>query len=428
MKSIIKSVKGTVDFYPEEMALRTWLYDTLRNVSESFGYQEWEGPILETIDLYAAKSGEELVKKQSFVFADRGGKMITLRPELTPSLARMVAKRQHQLSYPLRWWSYGPMWRYERPQKGRTREFFQWNIDLIGVDSPEADAELVAIAARFLQKAGLSADQVCVYVNNRRLMDTSLGGLGISETLRADVIRLIDRRDKLSSEAWETYAAELGLSGEQVEGLKALLGNTGLWKESEELVRFFETIEALGVKDYVRFAPHIIRGLDYYTGIVFEARDYDGEFRAILGGGRYDNLVGDVGGSKLSGTGFAMGDKVIQLVLKKFGCLPAPHELGNRPVLVTVFDDSSLLPSTMLAAELRAAGLKVAIYPKADKLGKQFKYADRIGARVAVVFGPDEQASGQVAVKDLRARTQENVLREHAAKLIAKMLESQAAS
>src|SRR5512139_1933814 len=149
MKPTIQSVKGTRDFYPEDMEVRTWLYNTLRKVSESFGYQEYEGPFLESLDLYAAKSGEELVKEQAFVFPDRGGDLIALRPELTPTLARLVTQRQKQLVYPLRWWSFGPFWRYERPQKGRAREFFQWNIDLIGVDSPEADAEMIAIAASF---------------------------------------------------------------------------------------------------------------------------------------------------------------------------------------------------------------------------------------------------------------------------------------
>ncbi len=163
MEKIIPSVKGTRDFYPEEMAIRSWLYQTLREVSESFGYQEYDGPFLEKIDLYAAKSGEELVKEQAFVFPDRGGDLITLRPELTPSLARMVAQRQRQLTFPLRWWSFGPFWRYERPQKGRTREFFQWNIDLIGANSPESDAELVAICVAFFKKNRFEPDQVGVF-------------------------------------------------------------------------------------------------------------------------------------------------------------------------------------------------------------------------------------------------------------------------
>src|SRR5512145_2571625 len=207
-KSIIQSVKGTREFYPEELAQRNFIYDKVCQASQMFGYQEWDGPFLETIDLYAAKSGEELVKEQSFVFPDRGGDLITLRPELTPSLARLIAQRQKQLVYPVRWWSWGPFWRYERPQKGRTREFFQWNIDLIGVDTPEADAEMAAIAATFLREAGLAPNQVKLLVNSRKLMNDELAGLGIAPEKRPDVLRLIDRRDRLSAEAWEAYAGE----------------------------------------------------------------------------------------------------------------------------------------------------------------------------------------------------------------------------
>src|SRR5512136_3248291 len=169
MKNIIPPVKGTRDFYPEQMAVRNWLYGMVRRISESFGYQEWEAPILEMLDLYAAKSGEELVKKQSFVFKDRGGDEITLRPELTPSLARMVATRQAQLPRPIRWWSFGPMWRYEQPQKGRSREFFQWNVDLLGIENAAADAELVGVAATFFGLIGLTAEEVKIQFNNRRL-------------------------------------------------------------------------------------------------------------------------------------------------------------------------------------------------------------------------------------------------------------------
>ena len=172
MKNPIPPVKGTRDFYPEEMAMRTWLYNTVRGVSECYGYQEWDVPFLETIDLYASKSGEELVRRQSFVFTDRGGDEITLRPELTPSLARMVAACQKEIITPARWWSFGPFWRYERPGRGRSREFFQWNIDLLGVNSPEADAEMIAIAAAFLKAVGLAPEQANIYINNRRFMDT----------------------------------------------------------------------------------------------------------------------------------------------------------------------------------------------------------------------------------------------------------------
>ncbi len=422
MKATIPSLKGTRDFYPEEMAVRTFLYQTARKVSEQFGYQEYDGPFLESVELYAAKSGEELVKEQSFVFPDRGGDLITLRPELTPSLARMVAQRQRQLAYPLRWWSWGPFWRYERPQKGRTREFFQWNIDLIGVDTPAADAEMVAIVATFLQECGLSSQQVKILVNNRSLMDDELSALDIPAELRPSVFRLIDRRDKLSFEQWRTYAQEIGLNETQFQGLQDLLADQNLWQKSPQMQRFFTILDALGFTPYVQYAPHIIRGLDYYTGVVFEVWDVDGEFRAILGGGRYDNLVADVGGDPLSAIGFAMGDLVVSLVLKKFNCLPEQLNTSPAPVLVTVFDADSLPASFQLSAELRQAGLKVACYPEAAKLGKQFKYGDRMGMQVAVVLGPDELAQGKAALKNLRSGEQISVERAAVADAIREML------
>ena len=301
MKNIIQTVKGTREFYPEEMALRKWLYGKISQVSQSFGYQEYDGPFLESIELYAAKSGEELVKEQSFVFPDRGGNLITLRPELTPSLARMVAQRQNQLVYPLRWWSFGPFWRYEKPQKGRTREFFQWNIDLIGVDSPEGDAELVAIAAEFFKAVGLTPSEVKILVNDRRLMDNRISNLGIEKVEdKKKMLGIIDRRDKLSEKDWEDYVVEAGFTTAQLTGLKELLKNKELYKTSATMMRFFDALKALGVEQYVSYDPRVVRGLDYYTGIVFEARDAGESSRAILGGGRYDNLVGEVGGEPLS--------------------------------------------------------------------------------------------------------------------------------
>lgn len=424
MKTSIQSLKGTRDFYPEEMAIRTFLYNTARKVSELFGYQEYDAPFLETIELYAAKSGEELVKEQAFVFPDRGGDLITLRPELTPSLARMVAQRQRQFVYPLRWWSWGPFWRYERPQKGRYREFFQWNIDLIGVDSPMADAEMAAICATFLKQCGLTPDQVQVLVNNRQLVESELHRLGISVEARTEVFRLIDRRDKMSPAAWTDYAAEIGLDTRQLDGLIAILSDETLWQKSPDLVAFFENLKALEVSDYVHYAPQIIRGLDYYTGTVFETWDRDGEFRAILGGGRYDNLVAAVGGDPLPATGFAMGDAVITLVLKKFGCLP--ETLGASPsgVLVTVFDEASQLISLTLANSLRKAGLNVNCYPEPVKLARQFKYAERMGMRAVVVLGPDEQTNGTVTVKDLRNGEQNTILQEKAIEAIRQIIGS----
>jgi histidyl-tRNA synthetase len=423
MKRVVQSVKGTRDFYPEQMAARIWLYNTMRAVAESFGYQEYEAPILESLELYAAKSGEELVKEQSYVFTDRGGSEITLRPELTPSLARMIAQKQNELNFPVRWWSFGPFWRYERPQKGRTREFFQWNVDLLGVSSPEADAENAAVLATFFQRVGLSPQQVLIKVNNRRLIDSRFDAYDIGAEQRPGVSSWIDRREKMTPEAWMAYGKEIGLSPEQITNLKEMLADRDLWKQSDELTRFFAVIDALGLSDYVIFDGSIMRGLLYYTGTVFEAWEVGGDIkRSILGGGRYDNLTRDVGGDPIPGVGFAMGDVVIMLILEKYGLLPEELNINPAPVFVTVFDEARLLDSFKLASELRRAGLNVVCYPEAARLQKQFKYADRIGAKLTIVLGPDEVEKGQVAVKNLLNGEQISVVRSQLNAEIRKIL------
>ena len=411
MADIVRSVKGTRDFYPEDMAVRRWMFDVIRDVSARFGYQEYDGPCLEFIDLYAAKSGEELVKEQAFVFSSPGDDMLTLRPELTPTLARMVAQKQYKIPFPLRWWSIGPFWRYENPQRGRTREFFQWNIDLVGTESSVADAEIIAVAATFFKEIGLTSQQVKIYVNNRRLMEKAFAEVDIQKNLRPKVFRVVDKLEKLSEKEWLTYAKDSGLSENQVSGLIDLVTNENIWQESEELRELFRHLSYFNVSEYIEYNPRVIRGLDYYTGTVFEAFEIGGQSRAILGGGRYDNLVADVGGIRLPGVGFAMGDVVMELVLRDAGV--SLDHMGNTPeVVVTVFDESTLIESMFTAGVLRKAGFKTVLYPEADKLGKQFKYADRLNIPVAVILGPDEIASGQVALKNLKTREQVIIDRE----------------
>jgi len=422
MASKIQPVKGTREFYPEQMFLRNFIYEKVRAASQAFGYQEWDAPFIEPIDLYAAKSGEELVKKQSFTFQDRGGDFVTLRPELTPSLTRMIAAKQGELTFPLRWWSFGPFWRYEQPQKGRSREFFQWNIDMLGVDSPLADAELIAVAAAFLRSVGLNPLLASIYVNNRRLMESEFDALGIIPEKRLEVSNLVDRRSKMEPAKWDAYALELGLTQKQVDGLKNILSNFELWKKSDELTRLFAALEALGVKEYIKFNPNIMRGLLYYTGTVFEAYETSGSLkRAILGGGRYDNLLADVGGPPLPAVGFAMGDVVIGIILQEYGLLP---EFIPTPaaVLVTLFDITMWIKSFELAVQLRNAGLNVMVYPEPVKLQKQFKFADRMKMKIALTVGPDEAANDQVAVKNLVNGEQVTVKREAVVEFIRKIL------
>ena len=348
---------------------------------------------------------------------DRGGSEVALRPELTPSLARMVAQKQNLLNYPLRMWSFGPFWRYEQPQKGRTREFFQWNIDLIGVNSYQSDAELLAVCASFFKRVGLTPEHVRINVNNRRLMDGALAKIGIEGEEKALAFRMIDRRDKMRKDAWYEYGIEGGLTAEKIDALVALLENKDLWQESDELKEIFALLDKMGIGDYFAYDPQVIRGLLYYTGTVFEARDLAKDGRAILGGGRYENLVGEVGGDPLSGVGFAMGDVMIRVVLEKYGLYP---ELKVQPadVMVTCFDAAGLPDSYAIAMELREAGLKVSCYPEAVKLDKQIKYANKIGMKALVIAGPDEIAAGNVTIKDLVNRTQQTVSRKEAAAVL----------
>jgi histidyl-tRNA synthetase len=403
---IIQSVKGTRDFYPEEMAYRNWLYSQVRVTSERFGYQEFEAPFLERLELYAAKSGEELVKEQSFILTDRGGDQLALRPELTPSLARMVAQRQPELLLPLRWYSFGPFWRYERPQRGRSREFFQWNIDLLGLETSAADGEIVAICAEFFRNVGLGPDVVAIRINNRRLLEQKLEQIGIGREKWMEVFRLIDRRDRLPADKWKAWALDTVLAEEQFLGLEALLADAMLWQQSDELRHVFATLDALGLADYLAYDAGIVRGLDYYTGPVFEAHDRAGKFRAICGGGRYDNLVAAVGGDRITGVGFAMGDVIVQLLLEEVGKRPS-LPITPSQVLVTLFDEELYAQTLALAGRLRQAGLNVEQYLEADRLGKQLRYADRMGIPYVVILGPDELQAGQVVLKDMRGGGQQ---------------------
>ncbi len=397
---IIQPVRGTRDFYPEDMAFRQWLNNQIREASSQFGYQEFDGPFLERLELYAAKSGDELVKEQSYVFPDRSGSMIALRPELTPSLARMVAQRGKGLTLPLRWWSFGPFWRYERKQKGRSREFFQWNIDLIGVSTPEADAELVAVAATLFRNVGLTADMIRIKVNNRRFTEKQLDKIGLQGELLPITFRLIDRQDRMAPEAWKSYALESGLNEDQFTGLVKMLEDLDAWKSSPEMLQYFKAAEALGVDEYLDYDPTIIRGLDYYTGTVYEARDVKGNHRSILGGGRYDDLVSIVGGNPIPGTGFAMGDVVFGLVLDENGIKP-DLRVSPTDILITTFEEAGESASIQIAAELREAGYRVEWYPQPVRLQRQLKYADRNEIPLVVIIGPDELEADKVSLKDM---------------------------
>ncbi|MFZ5366261.1 MAG: histidine--tRNA ligase [Patescibacteria group bacterium] len=403
-----QSVKGTRDFYPDQMAFRNFLFGKMREVSKKFGYQEYEGPILEPLELYAAKSGEELVKKQTFVLTDRGGRKLALRPELTPTLARMVAQKQGELPKPIRWFSIGPRFRYEQPQKGRLREFYQWDIDILGSEAPEADAEIIAIAAEFLKSLGLTPKEVKIKVNDRSLMEQKLSFIEIPKEKIQEVFRAIDKKEKMAEKDWQDWLSEIDLNPLQIKDLEGILKDKDFSRESEKLTRIFSTLSDLGVAEYVEFDPNIVRGLDYYTGVVFEARDTKGKFRAILGGGRYDNLVEVVGGQRLPGVGFAAGDVVIEEVLKEYKKIPDVTSLPTK-VLVTVFDESLFRKSLEVATLLRRSNIETELYLEPASLDKQFKYASQQNIPYVIILGPEEEKSGTVTIKNMKTGEQKRV-------------------
>lgn len=410
-------VKGFRDIYPEDMVIRNWLFGKMKETAKLFGYQEYDGPILESLDLYAAKSGEELVKQQTFLMTDRGGRDVAMRPELTPSLARMVAAKQQQLTYPLRWFSIGPRFRYEAPQRGRGREFYQFDCDLIGSNTPESDAEIIAIAATLLKNLLLTPEEVVIKVNSRKMLQHKLSLLDIPPSDTNKIIRAIDKKDKMADEKWSDYLKDQGLTKDQIKNLKKILTDRDVSFESEELTEVFSTLKDLGVSEYVEYDPTIVRGLDYYTGVVFEARDRNRKFRAILGGGRYDNLVELFGAQPLSGIGFACGDMVLLEVLKEYNLIPDASKLHatSTRILISIFDESTVRASIKLARAFREQGIPTELYSDYNvKLDKQIKYADKRGIPYVLLLGPDEVARNVVTIKDLKTGQQDQLSMDEA--------------
>lgn len=402
-------VKGFNDYYPEDQAFQNWLFTKMRKVSSLFGYEEYEGPIVEPVDIYEAKSGKDLVAEQTFQLTDRGARRLALRPELTPTLARMVAKKVYELPFPLRYFSIGPRFRYEAPQKGRGRQFFQWDIDLLGINTPEADAEIIAIAVRFFKSLGLTSEDVVIKINNRKYMDFKFNLLNLPKKEATNLFSIIDKKDKMSEENWLKLLTKEGLNEDQIKNLKYLLTDKDVSFESEELTELFSTLKDLGVASFIKFDPTIVRGLDYYAGTVFEARDKAGKFRAVLGGGRYDNLIGMFGNREVSGVGFACGDQVIKELLLQTNKYPKLNPRTSQ-ILVTVFSEENFRDSLKLQHLLIDANIPTEIYPDSNtSLDKQLKYADRKKIPYAAILGPEEVNQNKIALKDLRSKEQKLV-------------------
>ncbi len=406
--------KGTRDFYPREMKLRNWFFGVMRRVLETAAFEEYNGPMLESLELYAAKSGEEIATKQTYNFTDRGDRRLALRPEMTPTVARMVAARMNDLVFPLKWFSIPNMYRYEAPQRGRLREFWQLNVDIFGCDTYEADLDCISSAIEIMRAFGADETMFTVHINNRRFFNDVIAAIAGTDGEGAKAVsKVIDRKNKVPREVYERDLTALGLQPEQIARIDALYGMTveeatSLCPDSvgsTELINLFSMLKKAGLDRYCVFDFGIIRGLDYYTGTVFEVFDNAPENnRAMFGGGRYDNLVGlFVKNAKVSGVGYGMGDVTLENFLVTHNLVP-DLSADNAKVLVTRFDDVPYEAYLALVADLHRAGIPSTLYLGAKKYGKQLEYAIKGGFTHTLTMGGNEYARHTVHLKNLATR------------------------
>jgi len=401
--------KGSRDFYPEDQKIQSWMFAELAKLVSRFGYLEYNGPMLEPFELYAAKTGEEIVNQQLYSFEDRGERKVALRPEMTPTLARMVAAKVQELAKPIRWYSIPNLWRYERPQKGRLREHWQLNVDVLGGDPLLADAEVLEVCLGVFSHFG-GRDKVSIKVNNRRLMDHFfLEVLELNGAGAAALAKLVDARAKMDAEKFSEGAKNIGVK--DLSRLEAffrsdlsVLGKEMPCQGVEELTRLFACLGSEAQKS-ICFDSSVMRGMDYYTGTVFEAYDVSPENnRALCGGGRYDNLIGLFGKQQLSGMGFGLGDVTLRNFLETHALLPAPSP--DIDVFITTPSEAELVVAQNLARQLRAAGLKVVLPLSFDGFGAQLKRAVKMNVRWAILLGADELKRQAVVIKDLKSGIQ----------------------
>ena len=406
--------KGTRDFYPDDMRLRNWFFGKIRETLENAAFEEYNGPMLESLELYAAKSGEEIATKQTYNFIDKGDRSLAIRPEMTPTVARMVAGKMNDLSFPLRWFSIPNMYRYEATQRGRLREFWQLNVDVFGCDSYEADLEVIVSAIRIMKAFGADESMFTVRINNRRFFNDVIAAIAnTDEEGSRKVSKVIDRKNKIPRDVYERDLKALGLSDEQIARIDALYGMsvteaTDICPDTvgaQELRKLFAALIELDLDKYCIFDFGIIRGLDYYTGTVFEVFDNAPENnRAMFGGGRYDNLVGlFVKNAKVSGVGYGMGDVTLENFLVTHNLVPDLYKSETK-ILVTRFDDVLYTEYMKLTDKLQNLGITAAMFIGSKKFGKQIDYAIKGHYSHIVIMGASELEAGIVKIKDLDTR------------------------
>jgi histidyl-tRNA synthetase len=414
------SLPGFRDFYPPDLAVRSHIMRAWRDAARRYGFEEYDGPPLEQLELYVEKSGEEIVR-QLYNFEDKGGRSVALRPEMTPTLARMVGAKAGSLRKPIRWFSAPQLFRYERTQRGRLREHYQWNVDIIGEDGIAADAEVLAVALDALRMLGLGAEDIVARFNDRRLLETLLLHAGVERDRLLAAYAVIDKIGRDSSERIRArFADDVGLPPATIDSVLDLFDTDSLAalrtrhatvpdvvREIDRLVGYEQILEALGLGAFIRFDPVIVRGLAYYTGTVFEIFDRKGELRAICGGGRYDGLLASVSSADLPAVGFGMGDVVLTELLRDRNLLP--EGVAGADTFIVAMSDADRPLLLSIAQSLRAQGESVLYALSPAGVGKQLKEADARGVSRVILLGTDEVARGVVIVRSMSTGEQREV-------------------
>ena len=411
----LQPVKGTRDFLPDEMRLRNWIFEVWRKASLKSGFEEYDTCVLEHEELYIRKAGEE-ISNQLYSFEDKGGRRLSLRPEMTPSLARLVVQQTKSLPFPIKWFSIPQCFRYERMTKGRRREHFQWNADIVGQPKIIAEAEILMLIISATEAMGISHNDIQIFINDRRILNGILSLLKVPEKLHSEVLIIMDKRDKISINDLGGLLENIGLSKTQVKQLneyllksdlheleKILKNNLGI-KELQSLIKL---IDSAGYKNYLKFDISIVRGLSYYTGAIFEVKSTKQQHRAICGGGRYNSLLSAFGKETVPAVGFGFGDVVILDVLKDLNILP---ELSKEiDYMIIPYDYSQMGIALKIASGLRTNGSSVDCNFGMKKLKKSLQNANDIGAKNAIILFPEELNEDKVVIRDLNLHKQKSV-------------------
>ena len=378
--------KGVRDFYPEDMAIQNYILQTMRKTAETFGYVEYSASVLEPAELYRAKSGEEIVNEQTYTFTDRGEREVTLRPEMTPTLARMIAGKKKSLLFPIRWYSIPNLFRYERPQKGRLREHWQLNVDVFGIEDISAEVEIIEVANSIMKNFGVKSESFEIRINDRRLVDSALKELGLDDDQSYRMKKLLDKKNKIDN--FEKEA-------EKIAGKKVSFNLT----TNKDLDDVIGALKERGITNVV-FDPYLMRGFDYYTGIIFEVFDKSGDNnRSLFGGGRYDRLLEIFGEKKIPAMGFGMGDVTIGDVLTTYNLLP--EYVSTTHLYICTVDQDSFRSANDLAKTLRESNINVIVDMSGKKIGSQIEYASKKNIPFVICVGQNELESGNYTLKNL---------------------------